>query len=155
MLVQDQLKFDERWVVMGALRRDQARNTEIGGSGTDDQALTKNLGQVYLARGGFSPYLGYSESFEPQTGTDRSGKAFDPRRGGQFEASLKWAPAQRNITASAALYRLEENVQCYPTLRRVVLSASEPNRVGHLRFCRRCPTLGCPFRQQPSTRIEL
>lgn len=106
LLVQDQVKFDERWVVVAGLRHDKART-----DGTKDSANSKNLGLVYLADGGVSPYLGYSESFEPMAGNfapERGGGAFKPKRGKQLEAGVKWMPAHSRVSASAAIYRLKE-----------------------------------------------
>lgn len=108
LVLQDQLKINERWVLVGTVRHDQAETTSYQGTTQQDKATTKNLGLVYLADGGWSPYLGYSESFEPLIGTDRSGSAFKPTRGKQVEAGLKWQPAHLPITAAAAVYRLKE-----------------------------------------------
>lgn len=108
LLLQDQAKIGERWVVSGALRRDSARSSDIDGTVQKDTATTKNLGVVYLAGGGWSPYVGYSESFEPELGSDASGNAFTPKRGKQFEMGLKWQPAGLPVTAAASAYRLKE-----------------------------------------------
>ncbi len=108
LVLQDQLKIDNRWVLMGTVRHDRAESTDTQGARQEDSATTKNLGLVYLADGGWSPYLGYSESFEPIIGNDRNGKAFKPKRGEQVEAGLKWQPTYLPITAAAAVYRLKE-----------------------------------------------
>ncbi|MGY4830832.1 TonB-dependent siderophore receptor [Sphaerotilaceae bacterium SBD11-9] len=115
-LLQDQIKFDERFVLVAGLRRDRSRlDTDITDitdtTGTtpapqDDYATTKNLGAVYLAPAGVSPYLSYSESFEPVAPSN--GQVFKPKRGKQVEAGVKWAPPQQRFTAAAALYKLKE-----------------------------------------------
>jgi len=64
---------------------------------------------VFLAGGGFSPYAGYSESFEPVAGTNLDGEAFEPKRGRQLEVGVKWAPAASRASASAAVYGLRES----------------------------------------------
>ena len=104
LIAQDQIKFGQQWVLVAGLRHDKARS----GDAQKDSASSKNLGLVHLMDGGWSPYASYSESFEPVGGTDAAGKAFKPKRGKQVEAGLKWAPGNRNITAAAALYQLEE-----------------------------------------------
>lgn len=107
---QDQLKLGDQWVVLAGLRRDQAR-TEVVDSpaeGSDDAAVSRNLGVVYLAGGGWSPYANYSESFESVAGVDVHGTPFKPMRGRQFEAGVKWAPAGARFAATAAAYRLKE-----------------------------------------------
>lgn len=115
VLLQDQVKIGDRWVVVAGLRHDRAKTdtrTTFAGTTTldrtDDSATSKNLGVVFLADGGWSPYASYSESFEPVAGTDFFGNAFEPLRGKQAEAGVKWAPADGRLTAAAAVYRLKE-----------------------------------------------
>lgn len=108
VLLQDQIKFDDRWVVVAGLRYDRARSGSEGAAAKSDSAVSKNLGVVYLADGGWSPYVGYSESFEPVAGTMADGvTTFEPKRGKQVEAGVKWSPSER-VTATAAVYRLKE-----------------------------------------------
>jgi len=101
LLIQDQIKFGESLVLVAGLRHDKAE-----ADGTKDSATTRNLGLVYRA-GAYSPYLSYSESFEPVPGTTFDGVPFQPKRGKQFEAGLKWAPNDR-LSAAAAIYQLKE-----------------------------------------------
>lgn len=115
LLVQDQIKFDDRWVLVAGLRHDRAKTDTLvtyegaqTASRIEDSATSKNLGLVYLADGGWSPYVSYSESFEPLAGTDFFGNAFKPKRGKQAEAGVKWSPDDGRITASAAVYQLKE-----------------------------------------------
>ena len=103
VLLQDQVKVGDRWVVVGALRHDKARVESTGSSLQKDSATTKNLGVVFLADGGWAPYAGYSESFEPVIEPGAR-----PKRGKQLEAGVKWQPASPRVTASGAVYRLEE-----------------------------------------------
>jgi iron complex outermembrane receptor protein len=116
VLLQDQVKVDERFVVVAGLRWDQARTrTErwyegapAPGDLAEADALSKNLGAVFLAGGGWSPYLGYSESFQPLGGTDAAGKLFKPQRGKQLEAGVKWAPPASRLNGAAALFQTKE-----------------------------------------------
>ncbi|WP_226468217.1 TonB-dependent siderophore receptor [Luteimonas panaciterrae] len=103
MIVQDQIKLDERWVFVGGLRRDWLETND-----SSEQAWTKNLGVVYLAKGGWSPYFNYAESFQPVAGQPHGGGTFDPSRGKQAEAGVKWTPDGYHFTATAAVYKLEE-----------------------------------------------
>jgi iron complex outermembrane receptor protein len=100
-LLQDQIKIGQNVVVVAGLRHDKSET-----DGVDDSATSRNLGLVYLA-GAYSPYVSYSESFEPVAGTDFDGNRFKPQRGKQVEAGVKWMPSER-ITASAAVYQLKE-----------------------------------------------
>ena len=107
LLLQDQIKFDERWILVAGLRRDTARTTTDGGEPVKDAATSRNLGAVWLADGGWSPYLNYSESFEPVPPS--GGRQFRPQRGKQVEAGVKWQPARSRLAASAAVYALRED----------------------------------------------
>jgi len=118
LLLQDQVKFDPRWVLVGGLRYDKARTDtdSVFSDGSTssvpqrDSAVSKNLGVVYLADGGWSRYASYSESFEPVAGSyyGDGAPAFKPKRGKQVEAGVKWAPADSRLSAAAAVYRLKE-----------------------------------------------
>jgi iron complex outermembrane receptor protein len=106
LLLQDQVKFGERFVLVAGLRRDRADT-----SGEKDSATSKNLGLVWL-QGPVSTYASYSESFEPVSGTGwapdgETRPRFKPKRGKQIEFGVKWSPSER-ITSSAAVYQLKE-----------------------------------------------
>jgi iron complex outermembrane recepter protein len=115
LLVQDQIKLDERWVFVAGVRYDTAStdtDTMFSDGSTnsgdqDDDAFSGNLGIVYLADGGWSPYASFSQSFEPVAETDAFGEAFKPKRGEQFELGVKWTPTPA-VMATAAIYHLKE-----------------------------------------------
>jgi iron complex outermembrane receptor protein len=116
LLLQDQIKFDDRFVIVAGLRRDRAKMSTEGSTGSqDDSATSKNLGGVYLAPGGVSPYLNYSESFEPVApatyepvpGTTVL-QVFKPKRGKQVEAGVKWSPENERFSIASAIYQLKE-----------------------------------------------
>jgi iron complex outermembrane receptor protein len=108
VLLQDQIKFDERWVLVAGVRHDRVRNQAEGSPAENHSATSKNLGGVWLAGGGWSPYVSYSESFEPVAGRNADGELYKPQRGKQVEAGVKWQPPGTRLNASAALYRLVE-----------------------------------------------
>lgn len=106
---QDQIKAG-RWIATLGLRNDHAK-TDTEGRPTlaaDDKAWTKRAGVTYLADGGWAPYLSYSESFQPLGGVDLYGVAFKPQRGKQWEAGVKYQPAEGGIAGYAALYNLRD-----------------------------------------------
>lgn len=106
---QDQMKWG-RWTATLGLRHDSAQ-TETEGRPTaavDDKAWTKRAGVTYQMDGGWAPYAGYSESFQPLGGIDAYGAAYQPQRGGQWEVGVKWQPPGRGISAFAAAYQLRE-----------------------------------------------
>jgi iron complex outermembrane recepter protein len=106
VFVQDQVKLNERWVFTGAVRRDEVKAKTDGETNTDDAAWSKNLGAVYLLEDGWAPYAGYSESFEAVAGTDAAGTPFQPKRGKQFEAGVKYALPDQRVVATAAAFHL-------------------------------------------------
>jgi iron complex outermembrane receptor protein len=108
LTLQDQIKFAKRWVFVPGLRYDSIQSTVDNGDGYKDDALTTRVGLVFLADGGWSPYVSYSESFQGAPGVDFAGDAFKPLRGEQVEAGLKWAPANGRFSAAAAVYTLKE-----------------------------------------------
>jgi iron complex outermembrane receptor protein len=111
--VQDQIALDQ-WRFTLAGRYEQARtstrNQQSGATtaSLDDTAFTKRLAALYLFDNGLAPYLSYSESFEPVSGTDFFGSAFRPTRGILYEAGLRYQPASYNAMLSGALYRQKQ-----------------------------------------------
>lgn len=101
--VQDSMKIAERVIVSGALRYDKVeqKNNYVGWA--DQEAVTGRLGLMYLFEAGISPYLSYSQSFEPVNGQDPSGLALKPVEGEQYEVGVKYQPrgTEHLITLSA------------------------------------------------------
>ncbi|MGA4635346.1 TonB-dependent siderophore receptor [Pseudomonas solani] len=109
--LQDQIKFDEKWVLLLGARQDWAtikENAFFIGEKTkqDSDAFTKRVGLVYLADNGLAPFVSYSESFEPQAGSSAARKKFDPTEGEQYEVGIRYQPPGSNALYSAALYQL-------------------------------------------------
>ena len=108
--VQDQIKFDERWVATLGGRYDSATvetNDRLGTTTTrqSDRKFTSRAGLVYLAANGWAPYLSYSQSFSPTTTVDpATGKPFKSETGRQYEAGLRYQPAGRRDSYSAAIF---------------------------------------------------
>ncbi|WP_245906514.1 TonB-dependent siderophore receptor [Teichococcus aestuarii] len=88
----------ENSAVATGLRTSSSRQT--------DHAFTGRVGAVYLFDSGFAPYVSYSESFEPQSGTDRFLNPFDPTRGRQYEVGLRYQPPGTNLLLSVAAFDL-------------------------------------------------
>lgn len=108
--LQDQVKLDS-WVLVAGARYDTAssKTRGVANSDKDESAITGKLGVVYLANNGVSPYFSYSESFEPVAGSNAYGASYDPKRGEQYEAGVKWLPADSPVSVTAAVYNLVEN----------------------------------------------
>lgn len=111
--VQDQMKFGDRWTALAGGRYDRY-NSDIDNLKTGlntrlkQNAFTGRLGIVYDAGGGVSPYLSYNESFQPQSGTDRFGSAFDPTTGRQVELGIQYQPANSSARFAAAIFDLRK-----------------------------------------------
>jgi iron complex outermembrane receptor protein len=74
----------------------------------DQHAFTGRAGIVYLFDMGLAPYASYTESFQPQTGTDFAGKPFVPTRGRQYEAGVKYQIPGTQSLFTVAWYDLEQ-----------------------------------------------
>ncbi|AEF89123.1 MULTISPECIES: TonB-dependent siderophore receptor [unclassified Delftia] len=113
LYAQDQMKINDKWVVLVGGRYDSVRYDEssffTGAKSVDnekDHAFTGRAGLVYLADNGWAPFLSYSESFEPTSGRDRLGSRFKPTTGQQYEAGVRYQPKGSNTMISAAVYQL-------------------------------------------------
>lgn len=110
---QDQIKFDERWILLLGGRHDWAdQHTELfrnsADSGKSDEATTWRAGLVYKADNGLAPYISYSESFFPVAGTNKAGESFVPTEGKQYEIGIRYQPEGSATLLSAAVYQLEQ-----------------------------------------------
>ena len=112
--LQDQIKFDEKWVLLLGGRQDWFKQKEDplfydDPVRQDGDSFTKRAGLVYLADNGLAPFISYSESFEPQSGTDFAKQAFVPTEGEQYEAGIRYQPPGSNALYSAAIYQLTQS----------------------------------------------
>ncbi len=112
--LQDNMKIADKWLLSAALRRDRATTSPEFNDATSQYATTGRLGIMYLFEGGISPYVSYSESFEPLLGTDAFGNSFKPRTGEQWEAGLKFQPAGTEHLITAAVYNITEQNRTTP-----------------------------------------
>ncbi len=74
-----------------------------------DGRFTWKTGLVYNFDNGISPYVGYSTSFNPAGGTDRSGNVFNPTTGEQFEVGVKYQPEGMNSFVTLSAYHLTQD----------------------------------------------
>lgn len=105
LYLQEQAKFGDRWVFMAGGRRDWFEDDL---NSIKQAANTGRAGLVYHATNELSPYFSYAESFEPQSGADRHGKAFVPTTGRQYELGIQYEPAGANARFSAAIFDLRQ-----------------------------------------------
>ena len=109
--LQDQIKW-QHWILTVGGRFDSADQTTLNRltatpQSTDDSAFTKRFGLAYEFANGFVPYVSYSESFLPTTGTDFSGGAFKPTTSKQYEGGVKFQP-NRNVLVTMAAFDLTQ-----------------------------------------------
>lgn len=113
LYVQDQIKIQDKWVVVLGGRQDWADTDQknyTNGVTTRlrDTATTGRIGLLFLADNGLAPYLSASQSFAPTVGVDRAGNAFKPTKGTQYELGLRYEPPGGNMLYSAAIYDLTQ-----------------------------------------------
>ncbi|WP_024690111.1 TonB-dependent siderophore receptor [Pseudomonas tremae] len=117
LYLQEQLKWD-KWVLLMGGRYDWAESSNSSSnltsrvktrSSADSEAFTGRMGLVYLFDNGLAPYVSYSESFEPQSGTGLDGSLFDPTEGTQYELGVKYQPPGSNSFITAAIFDLRRS----------------------------------------------
>lgn len=110
--VQNQLRIDDRWVLLAGVRHDWAETESKTGANprqrSDDDQWSLSGGLMYLADNGLSPYISYSESFQPLLATETSGDLYEPLEGQQLEVGVKYAPSWLDGYLSAAAFELTE-----------------------------------------------
>lgn len=113
LYAQDQMEWD-KWVMTLGGRYDYATTSTLTRSSNSlaenhDQQFTWRGGINYLFDNGISPYFSYSESFEPVSGSGLNGQPFDPSRGKQYEAGVKYVPKDMPVVVTAAVYQLTKD----------------------------------------------
>ncbi|PCF94264.1 TonB-dependent siderophore receptor [Vreelandella nigrificans] len=117
LYAQNQMKIADKWVLLLGGRQDWTETETSPYFGptewtrSTNNAFTGRVGGVYLADNGLAPFLSYSQSFEPTSGTDRNGNRFDPTRGEQYELGVRYQPEGWDTMLTATAYELtQENV---------------------------------------------
>ncbi|WP_296230313.1 TonB-dependent siderophore receptor [uncultured Pseudomonas sp.] len=111
LYLQDQLKLGDHWRLLLGGRYDWAQNqiddALQADSKTTSEAFSGRAGLVYVFDNGLAPYVSYSESFNPVSGSDTlTCKPFDPERGKQYEIGVKYQPEGARSFVSLALFDL-------------------------------------------------
>jgi len=115
LYVQDQIKFD-RWVATLGVRHDWADSCtrDLVGGGvipSSDQATSKRAALLYKFDNGISPYIQYTESFQPIVGTaQRTASPFKPTTGQQEEVGIKYQPNSKTLLTAAVYNLTQQNV---------------------------------------------
>lgn len=112
--LQDQAQW-QRWMLTLGGRYDWAKSDSVNRYASNalteqnDSEFSWRGGVNYLFDNGIAPYISYSESFLPTSGTDYYGHTFQASRAKQYEAGVKYMPAEGLISASAAVYQLTKD----------------------------------------------
>lgn len=112
--VQDQMRAGP-WSLGLALRQDRAHNSYSPrplAATLDASANTKttyNVGLLYLAQNGLAPYMSYSTSFTPLSGTVINGDPLKPELGRQFEVGLKYRPPGVDALFTLSVFDLRKS----------------------------------------------
>nr|WP_320037307.1 TonB-dependent receptor [uncultured Bacteroides sp.] len=109
LYVQDELGFFNDILRVTLAGRVTRNKTSSYGSNTDDTKFTPRVGVSAAVDKSTSVYGLYDQAFVPQTGTDYTGKAFDPITGNNLEFGIKknWFDGYWNSTVS--VYRITKN----------------------------------------------
>ncbi|MGH8079051.1 MAG: TonB-dependent siderophore receptor [Lysobacter sp.] len=115
LYLQDQMHLGEHWIVVAGLRHDRVNSGLVGAADEKSSATTKRLGIMFHDWAGWSPYVSYSESFTPVPGTNfNTGLRYQPQKGEQVEAGVKYEPAGRDLSFTAATFELREENRLVP-----------------------------------------
>lgn len=112
--LQDQVAWDRLRVTLG-LRYDWAHTDAWTSYASPqetrqrDEKLSGRAGAVYLFDNGFAPFVNYTTSFEPEPGATFEGDLFQPLKGRQFEAGLRYQPPGQNLWVTASAFDIRQN----------------------------------------------
>ena len=116
LYLQDQIRFGG-WLLTLSGRHDWA-DTDTDNRLTrstvsqEDSAFTGRVGLNYVFDFGLSPYVAYSQSFQPQVGVTspaRGSTPFDASRGEQVEIGVKYQPPGSRTLLTLAAYKLRQD----------------------------------------------
>jgi iron complex outermembrane recepter protein len=107
--LQDEVRlFDRASVVLGA-RRDRLRTLSLGSTDIERASATSvRAGVIAEVLPGLSPFASYTQSFAPVSGLASNGRPFVPTRGRQYEAGVKWHPADATLVTLTG-YSIDES----------------------------------------------
>ena len=106
--LQDQVRWG-RLILLGGGRYDRYESREIGdkynvtvNDHSNETDTTGRGGAMYQFDNGLSPYVSYTQSFEPLPGSNRAGKAFKPSEATQWESGVKFTSQDGRQSATLA-----------------------------------------------------
>lgn len=110
--VQDQISVADSIDIVAGLRWDDVEQTTIDNDNDtveNGQRLSPRLGIAWHPVAAIALYGNWSTSFRPRSASLFDGTTAPPETGRQFEAGIKWTPANGRIIASAAVFDITKN----------------------------------------------
>lgn len=110
----DQTYWGKRFISSLAIRYDAVRNDPArqgGRSGiksTKEYNLSGHFGLMFKLDNGLSPYINYTDSFEPLIGVNAYNKPLVPKKGKQYELGLKYIPKNTNHFITLTAFEINE-----------------------------------------------
>lgn len=111
--VQDQVNWGEHLIGTIGFRHDRATQT-TGNQRLVDNATTARYGLMYRFDNGIVPYVSYTESFQPLGQLDIYNRPYQPLRGKQYEAGVKYQPVGSPTLVTATYFDLREENRLAP-----------------------------------------
>jgi iron complex outermembrane recepter protein len=105
---QDQMRIADRASLVLGVRHDRYRQTDTGQPNQATNATTYRAGLTVDVTDTVSPYVSFSQSFEPISGLNQFGRSFVPLRGEQYEGGVKWQPL-RDTLLRVSYYKIKES----------------------------------------------
>ncbi|MYN26280.1 TonB-dependent siderophore receptor [Duganella levis] len=109
LFAQDQISLSPQWKLLGGVRYDRYDQHVINrvartDSSQQQDAVSPRAGLTYLPTAWSSVYVSAGKSFRGNSGTDISGKAFDPQHSTAYEAGLKLQTLDERLGANFAVF---------------------------------------------------
>lgn len=111
--LQDQIRFADRVSLVLGARRDATRSRAFGGAWQKDSATSLRAGLIAEVVRGVSPFVSYTENFEPIAGAASDGNPFKPQRGRQYELGVKLHPNEATLLTLTAYHITQTNRPVY------------------------------------------
>jgi iron complex outermembrane receptor protein len=110
---QDQIKFGNGFIATLGGRYDWLNldtHNRLTDADTDISIgnFSGRAGLSYVTSFGLAPYVSYAQSFVPNSGVDENGNTFDPSKGRQWEAGLKYQPEDFDGLFAIAYFDIEK-----------------------------------------------
>lgn len=113
LFAQDQISLSPQWKLLAGLRWDDYKQHVINRVAKTDtrqqqSEVSPRAGVTYLPNAWSSVYVSAGKSFRGNSGTDISGRAFDPQHSTSYEAGVKLQRADERLGANFAVFDISK-----------------------------------------------